>query len=138
MIGLVTMVMVAVVGLVITLSTVDLARFQARADQLVGVTPSSAATLLCVAPGSDSRATDCSLYSGENHRLVCFVISSFAKHSGRDGVDVLSGPVADAPRVICFGQKAAEPMLHFNWRQGYFDSFELLQAERPISADPYR
>ena len=42
----------------------------------VGVTPSSAATLLCVAPGSDSRATDCSLYSGENRRLVCFVISS--------------------------------------------------------------
>ena len=30
----------------------------------VGVTPSSAATLLCVAPDSDSRATDCSLYSG--------------------------------------------------------------------------
>ena len=29
-----------------------------------------------VAPGSDSRATDCSLYSGENRRLVCFVISS--------------------------------------------------------------
>ena len=24
----------------------------------------------------DSRATDCSLYSGENRRLVCFVISS--------------------------------------------------------------
>ena len=42
----------------------------------VGVTPSSAATLLCVAPGCDSRATDCSLYSGENRRLVCFVISS--------------------------------------------------------------
>ena len=40
------------------------------------MTPSSAATLLCVATGSDSRATDCSLYSGENHRLVCFVISS--------------------------------------------------------------
>ena len=40
------------------------------------MTPSSAATLLCVAPGSDSRATDCSLYSGENRRLVCFVISS--------------------------------------------------------------
>ena len=33
-------------------------------------------TLLCVAPGSDSRATDCSLYSGENRGLVCFVISS--------------------------------------------------------------
>ncbi len=42
----------------------------------VGVTPSSAATLLYVAPGSDSRATDCSLYSGENRRLVCFVILS--------------------------------------------------------------
>ena len=40
------------------------------------MTPSSAATLLCVAPGSDSRATDWSLYSGENRRLVCFVISS--------------------------------------------------------------
>ena len=42
----------------------------------VGVTPSSAATLLCVAPGCDSRATDRSLYSGENRCLVCFVISS--------------------------------------------------------------
>jgi hypothetical protein len=42
----------------------------------VGVTPSSAATPVCVAPASDSRATACSLYSGENRRLVCFVISS--------------------------------------------------------------
>ena len=42
----------------------------------VGVTQSSAVTLLCVAPGSDSRATDCSLYSGKNRRLICFVISS--------------------------------------------------------------
>ena len=30
----------------------------------------------CVAPGSDSRATDRSMYSGENRRLDCFVISS--------------------------------------------------------------
>ena len=30
----------------------------------------------CVAPGSDSRATVRSMYSGENRRLVCFVISS--------------------------------------------------------------
>ncbi len=39
----------------------------------VGVTPGSAATLLCVAPGSDSRATDCSLYSGRKPppRLLC-------------------------------------------------------------------
>ena len=39
----------------------------------VGVTPSSAATLLCVAPGSDSRATACSLYSGRKPppRLLC-------------------------------------------------------------------
>jgi hypothetical protein len=42
----------------------------------VGVPPSSAATPACVAPGSDSRATARSSYSGENRRLVCFVISS--------------------------------------------------------------
>src|SRR5512147_63416 len=42
----------------------------------VGVTPSSAATLACVAPGADSRATACSLYSGETRRLVCLVIPS--------------------------------------------------------------
>ena len=30
----------------------------------------------CVAPGSDSRATVRSMYSGKNRRLVCFVISS--------------------------------------------------------------
>ena len=29
-----------------------------------------------VAPDFDSRATDRSMYSGENRRLVCFVISS--------------------------------------------------------------
>src|SRR5512144_959180 len=42
----------------------------------VGVTPSSAATLACVAPGARRRATACSLYSGENRRLVCLVITS--------------------------------------------------------------
>jgi hypothetical protein len=42
----------------------------------VGGTPSSAATPVCVAPGSASRATACSLYAGVNRRLVCFVISS--------------------------------------------------------------
>src|SRR5512132_4293146 len=41
----------------------------------VGVTPSSAATLACVAPGARRRATACSLYSGENRRLVCLVIT---------------------------------------------------------------
>ena len=30
----------------------------------------------CVGPGSDGRATVPSMYSGENRRLVCFVISS--------------------------------------------------------------
>ena len=40
------------------------------------LTRKAEATLLCVAPGCDSRATDRSLYSGENRRLVCFVISS--------------------------------------------------------------
>ena len=30
----------------------------------------------CVAPDSDTRATLRSMYSGENRRLVCFVISS--------------------------------------------------------------
>src|SRR5512144_46076 len=42
----------------------------------VGVTPSSAATLACVAPGAKRRATACSLYSGENRRLICLVITS--------------------------------------------------------------
>src|SRR5512132_1336484 len=42
----------------------------------VGVTPSSAATLACVAPGAKRRATACSLYSGENRRLICLVIRS--------------------------------------------------------------
>src|SRR5512134_3893261 len=41
----------------------------------VGVTPSSAATLACVAPGARRRATACSFYSGENRRLVCLVIT---------------------------------------------------------------
>src|SRR5512133_3603193 len=42
----------------------------------VGVTPSSAATLACVAPGAKRRATACSLYSGENRRLIGLVIRS--------------------------------------------------------------
>ena len=50
-------------------------RPQAQAFNCVGVTPSSPAALPCAAPASDTRATDCSLYSSENHLLVCFVIS---------------------------------------------------------------
>src|SRR5512133_796952 len=46
----------------------------------VGVTPSSAATLACVA-GAKRRATACSLYSGENRRIICLVIRSL--HIGR-------------------------------------------------------
>ena len=51
-------------------------RFTPQKDAPPPNFPASLGLHLCVAPGSDSRATDCSLYSGENRRLVCFVISS--------------------------------------------------------------
>ncbi|MGI9487383.1 MAG: hypothetical protein ACR2RF_16200 [Geminicoccaceae bacterium] len=41
----------------------------------VGVIASAAATLLCVAPASDNRATDCSLSSAEKRRRGCLLIS---------------------------------------------------------------
>src|SRR5512147_521771 len=55
----------------------------------VGVTPSSAATLACVAPGAKRRATACSLYCGENRRLVRLVITSLQigrYFTGRSGI----------------------------------------------------
>ena len=56
----------------------------------------------CVAPGSDSRATVRSMYSGENRRLVCFVISSLQvlPPGPESGSNVIFGPGLDDDRYV--------------------------------------
>ena len=69
------------------------------------VTPGSPARLAWLTPSSDKRATACSLYSGVNRRLVCFVI--LVSHS-RGCFNPWSGITGQGHSAILIGQCVGE------------------------------